>query len=232
MLRRRGNAIRDNEMTEILTYHNIANSMIDPWETSPSFFESEMEWLVEQGYRGTSLKEFCKDVEQEKAVVLTFDDGYQDFFDVAMPILDRLNFKATIFIVSSLVGYISCWRTKDLRPPLLNWNEIQSISDAGYEIGSHGAYHPNFFHLSKENLEQEIMGSKETIEEKLGIPIIPFSYPWDRCNEQILNLVKEAGYKYACIHNRKCKTDFKNDCFRLRRRGMSHRISVKNFIDK
>ena len=74
MLRRRGNVIRDNEMTEILTYHNIANSMIDPWETSPSFFESEMEWLANQGYRGVSLKDFYKDIEQEKVVVLTFDD--------------------------------------------------------------------------------------------------------------------------------------------------------------
>lgn len=217
-------------MTEILTYHNISNIKIDPWVTSPSFFESEMEWLAEQGYRGISLKEFCKNTEQEKAVVLTFDDGYKDFFDIAMPILDKLNFKATIFIVSKLIGDIAQWRTVILRPPLLSWDEIYIIVNTGYEIGSHGLYHRDFFRLSREELEQEIAGSKELIEEKLGISIVSFSYPWERCNEQILNIVNKAGYKYACIHNKKCRIDFKVDPFRLRRRVMNDRISVKDFI--
>ena len=173
-------------MTEILTYHNISNDSLDSCAVTPSLFESDMKWLAEQGYKGISLKDFYENIEQEKVFVLTFDDGYRDFFDVAMPILDKLDFKATIFIVSGLIGFISCWRTKDLQPPLLNWDEIQSIVNAGYEIGSHGVYHSDFFRLSKEKLEQEIIESRKLIEGKLGIPIISFSYPWNRYNDQIL----------------------------------------------
>lgn len=232
MLKRPGNATKDNDMTEILTYHNISNIKIDPWATSPAFFESEMEWLAEQGYRGISLKEFYKDIEQEKVFVLTFDDGYKDFFDAAMPILDKLNFKATIFIVSKLIGDIAQWRTVILQPPLLSWHEIDIIINAGYEIGSHGLYHRDFFRLSEEELEQEIAGSKRLIEEKLGIPIVSFSYPWNRCNEQILDIVKKVGYKYATIHNRKCRTDFKLNPFLLHRREMDKGVSIKRYYEK
>ena len=219
-------------MTEIITYHNISNNDSDRWATAPSFFESEMKWLAGQGYKGVSLKDFYKDIEQKKVFVLTFDDGYRDFFDVAMPILDKLDFKATIFIVSGLIGFISCWRTANLQPPLLKWDEIQEIANAGYEIGSHGVYHSDFFRLSKEKLEQEIAESKKLIEGKTGIPVVSFSYPWNRCNEQILDIVKKAGYKYAAIHGRKYRTSFKDDCFRLCQRGMSNRNSVKDFIGK
>jgi len=232
MSRKREDVIKDNEMTEILTYHNISDMAMDRWATSPSFFKSEMEWLAKWGYRGISLKKFYENIEQEKTVVLTFDDGYKDFIDVAMPILDELNFSATVFIVFELIGNISQWRTEDLRPPLLSWNDIYKIIHKGCEIGSHGLYHRDFFQLSEEELEHEIAGSKKLIEEELEMPIISFSYPWDRCNEQILDIVKRAGYKYACIHNRKCKTDFKADPFRLCRKGMNNKISVKEFIGR
>ena len=217
-------------MTEILTYHNISDSGIDRWAISPLLFESEMNWLAEQEYRGVSLKEFYKDIEREKVFILTFDDGYKDFYDIAMPILDKLKFKATIFIVSGLAGSFARWRPVVLQPPLLTWQEVEIIIKAGYEIGSHGLYHRDFFRLAEEELEQEIAGSKKLIEEKLGIPIVSFSYPWNRCNEQIVNIVREAGYKYAVIHGRKSRADFKGDCFRLRRKEMSNRNSVKEFI--
>ena len=229
MSKRRGNAIRD-KMTEILTYHNFSNNGSDQWTITPSLFESDMKWLVEQGYKGVSLKDFYEDIEQEKVFVLTFDDGYRDFFDVAMPILDKLNFKATIFIVSGLIGFISCWRTADLQPPLLNWDEIRNIANAGYEIGSHGVYHSDLFRLSREKLDQEIIESRKLIEGKLGVPVVSFSYSWNRCNDEIVSIVREARYKYAVIHGRKSRTDFKGDRFRLRRRGMNNKNSVKEFI--
>ena len=217
-------------MTEILTYHNISNDNLDTNTVAPSLFQSEMEWLVKQGYRGISLKEFCKDIEQENVFILTFDDGYKNFFDIVMPILDKFNFKATIFIVPKLIGGISQWRKKELQSALLNWNEIYKIIEAGHEIGSHGLYHRDFLYLSKEELIQEIVGSKKLIEENVKIPVVSFSYPWNRYNSQILEIVKKSGYKYAIKTGKKCRNNFKTDCFQLCRRPMTNRNSVKDFI--
>lgn len=217
-------------VTEILAYHNISNNNRDPWATNPLLFKSEMQWVAEQGYKGISLKKFYEDIEQEKVFVLTFDDGYKDFFDVAMPILNKLGFSATIFIVSKLIGNISLWRKKKLQSALLNWDEVNEMIKIGYEIGSHGLYHSNFSHLSREELEQEIEGSKRLIEGKTGISIISFSYPWNVYNEQILDVVRKADYKYAAINGEGCKNDFRVDQFRLCRRSINNRNSVKEFI--
>jgi peptidoglycan/xylan/chitin deacetylase (PgdA/CDA1 family) len=217
-------------MTEILAYHNISNDNLDLCTVAPSFFQSEMEWLAEQGYMGISLKEFYKDIEQKDVFVLTFDDGYKDFFNTAIPILDKFNFKATIFIVSKLIGDICYWRTKRMQPRLLDWDEIHSIINMGHEIGSHGLYHRNYLHLSKEELEQEIAGSKKLIEKKLGIPIVSFSYPWSRYNDRILEAVKKANYEYACINAKECKNDFKTNRLHLCRREMGGRNSIKEFF--
>lgn len=217
-------------MPEIFTYHNISNNYQDEWATTPLIFRLDMEWLAKKGYKGISLREFYKDIKQEKVFVLTFDDGYKDFFTTAMPILNKLNFSATIFIVSKLVGDINYWQKRELQSELLNWEEIRKIIDMGYEIGSHGLYHDDFFRLSQEELEKEIAGSKKLIESIIDELVVSFSYPWNRCNEQIIEIVKKAGYKYAAIHKRVCRNDFETNQFQLARRSMSNRNSVKRFI--
>lgn len=217
-------------MTEILAYHNFSNNRKDAFSTSFSFFKSEMQWLFGKGYRGISLREFYINIKQKNVFILTFDDGYKDFFDCAVPLLNSLNFSATIFIVSELIGDISYWRRKDLRLALLDWGEINEIVKTGYEIGSHGLYHSNFSDLVKKALKREIIGSKKLIEEKIGIPVVSFSYPWNRCNKQILKIVKKAGYKYAATTGKDRKNNFKTDCFQLCRHSMYKRNSVKRFI--
>lgn len=217
-------------MTEILTYHNISDNNQDKFATTPLFFESEMRWLAKQGYKGISLKEFYKDIKQEKVFVLTFDDGYKDFFDVAVPILNELNFSATIFIVSKLIGNISLWRKEELRSALLDWDEVHEIVKIGHEIGSHGLYHRDLLCLSKKESIQEIAGSKKLIEGNIKVLVVSFSYPWNRCNEQILRIVEESSYKYAIITGKKCRNNFETDRFQLYRQPITNSNSVKDFI--
>lgn len=218
-------------MTEILTFHSISDNNQDSWAVSPSTFELEMRWLAKKGYRGVSLKKFYNNVGQGKVVVLTFDDGYKNFFDTAMPILNMLNFSATVFILAKLIGDVGRWRKKELQSSaLLDWDEIHGAIDAGHEIGSHGLSHPNYFHLSTEGLKQEIAGSKKIIEGNIKAPVVSFAYPYNIYNKQILGIVKEAGYKYAVRNGKNCKNDFKADCFQLCRRSINSKNSVKEFI--
>jgi len=219
------------QMTEILTFHSISDNNQDPWAVSPSTFELEMRWLNSRGYKGISLSQFYENAGQEKVVVLTFDDGYKDFFDTVVPILNTFNFSATVFILAGLIGSLACWRKKELQSSvLLNWNEIHGVIDAGHEIGSHGLSHPNYFHLSTEGLKQEIAGSKKIIEGNIKTPVASFAYPYNIYNEQIVDIVKEAGYKHAVRNGKNCKNDFKVDCFQLCRSSINSKNSVKEFI--
>lgn len=219
-------------MTEILAYHSISNNSQDFWAVSPSTFESEMQWLAERGYTGISLKEFYKNIKREKVFVLTFDDGYKDFFDTAMPILDKLNFSATIFIVPKLIGGVARWRKGELQSvALLNWDEVHSALNVGHEIGSHGLSHLNLSGLSRGILEEEIVGSKDLIEENIKSPVVSFAYPFNIYTEQVIDIVKEADYKCAVRCGENCNNDFKVDYFLLCRRSINSKNSVKDFIE-
>lgn len=218
-------------MTEILTFHSISDNKQDFFAVSTSVFETEMQWLAERGYKGISLRQFHENAGQGKVVVLTFDDGYKDFFGTVVPILNKLDFSATVFILAKLIGGIGQWRKKELQASvLLDWDEIRGAIDAGHEIGSHGLYHPNYLHLSTEGLKREIVGSKEIIEENIKVPIASFAYPYNIYNKQISDIVKEAGYKYAVRNGKNCKNNFKADCFQLCRRSINSKNSIKEFI--
>jgi len=218
-------------MTEILTFPTPSDNNNDPWAMSPLVFESEMRWLNRRGYKGVSLKKFYENVEQDKVVILTFDDGYKDFFDIAKPILNMLKFSATVFILAGLIGDTGRWRRKELQSSvLLNWNEIYDTIDRGHEIGSHGLYHPDYRQLSGQELRKEIKESKEIIEEHIMTPVTSFAYPYNLYNEQIIQIVKEAGYKRAVRNGKNCKNDFEAPCFHLCRNSIHSKTSIREFI--
>ncbi len=140
-------------------------------------------------------------VKPHKSVVITFDDGYMDNYESALPILREYNFPATVFVVSSLVGKTNNWMRADGYPekPLMGWHEIEKMKGNGITVGSHTVNHYHLSHLSLEDAKREIEDSKKFLEDKLGIPINHFAYPHGDMNESIMNMVKEAGYRTACL---------------------------------
>jgi peptidoglycan/xylan/chitin deacetylase (PgdA/CDA1 family) len=140
-------------------------------------------------------------VKPHKSVVITFDDGYMDNYESALPILREYNFPATVFVVSSLVGKTNNWMRADGYPekPLMGWHEIEKMKGNGITVGSHTVNHYQLSHLSLEDAKREIEDSKKFLEDKLGIPINHFAYPHGDMNESIMNMVKEAGYRTACL---------------------------------
>lgn len=208
-------------MSEILLYHSISDNACDPYATSPLIFETEMKRLSTQGYKVLSLWQFYEGVDRGKIIILTFDDGYKDFFETVVPILNALNFSATVFILAGLIGSLACWRKKELQSlALLGWDEIHGAIDAGHEIGSHGLYHRNLNQLPKEELREEIFDSKRIIEENTRVSVESFSYPFCKNNKNVRNTVQEAGYKQAVGCGREYTYDFKVNRFRLWRKSM------------
>jgi len=215
-------------MSEILLYHSISDNERDVYAILPSAFESDMQWLSKQGYKGLSLNQFYENPEQERVVILTFDDGYQDFYENALPILNRYNFSATVFIVTKLIADVSHWREIEPQIALLDWDEIHIIIDAGHEIGSHGLYHRDLTQLSEKELREEVFDSKRIIEENTSIAVASFSYPFCKNNKQVRSAVLEAGYNCAVGCGRECVS--RTGRFWLWRRAMKRGKTVADYI--
>lgn len=168
----------------VLMYHGI-NSVLrsgHPYfetNTSASTFARHMQHLHDGGYRPMKLSTAIAMIDSgtwpQRAVVITFDDGFRDFYTHAMPILQEYRFPATMFIVSSFMGSrTSRFGHKDF----MTWGETREIESFGVEIGSHTVSHPHLHSLHRQNIEKELKDSKDAIEDQLGKPISSFSYPY------------------------------------------------------
>ena len=207
----------------ILMYHNIGYEK-GSFFVSPKNFAKQMEYIKKNGYEVITLDELVRGIKDKKVfrrnkVVITLDDGYKDNFEYAYPVLKRLGFPATIFIVTDLIGTVSKGQGKEF----LSWDEVVAMSKDNISIGGHTKSH---FYLGIVKDEKaafdEIAGSKKVIEQKIGMPVDYFCYPGGGFNERVKELVNKAGYKGACATNRGF-VDFNRDVYELKR------IKVTNY---
>ncbi len=193
----------------ILMYHAISDATerrTHPYywtATTPTVFADHMRHLHEQNYKTVSLLEAvnrieARSVNHEKLVVLTFDDGYQDFFTQAYPILNRYGFSATVFLPTAYIGET----TRSFKgADCLTWEQVGDLNRAGVHFGSHTVTHPQLRTLGAHAVRNEVRRSKETIEAKLGSPVRTFAYPYalpetDRAFRRGLRgILEEAGYE-------------------------------------
>ena len=170
----------------ILMYHSIADEdesgshAYYRTKTSPAVFAAQMKFLHDHGYKTCSVAQGIDHLRDEaapadKLVVITFDDGYRDFYQQAFPSLNRYGFSATVFIPTAYIGETSIsFKGKDC----LTWAEVRELKEHGIVFGSHTVHHPQLHDLSVPKLQEEITHSKSTIEERLGCAVDSFAYPY------------------------------------------------------
>ena len=183
----------------ILVYHIVRPSYPDDslsvraLAVTPEIFDQEMSVLKSRGYVVIPFSEledhFYKGtVLPQKPVVLTFDDGWKDQYEYALPILEKYNYTATFFIPSNFPGH----------PSYMSWSGLKDLIRNGMTIGSHSKSHPYLTHItSSSTLWKEISISKDTLEKKTGEPVLEFSYPFGAFSTTTIEMVKKAGYKSA-----------------------------------
>jgi peptidoglycan/xylan/chitin deacetylase (PgdA/CDA1 family) len=189
-----------------LMYHSVGippkEALLKSLYTNPRLFEKQIKLLKVLGFKSLTsgeIVDFVKGKDMKKSLCITFDDAYKDVFDNAIPILKKYGFKAIIFVPVHLVGEYNKWDFERLnvKKPIASWEHIKEALKEGFEIGSHTLTHPSLIHLDDKSLRQEIELSKKILEDKLGVEIKSFCYPYGDYNERVMNFVKEAGYKLA-----------------------------------
>lgn len=185
-------------------YHALAEGR-SPISLAPAMFDWQMRWLYANQYRVLSLNEVVEALQNqttlpERAVVITFDDGFESIYTHAFPTLSAYGFPATVFLVSDFCGGYNDWPGQPAfipRYPLLNWPQIREMSQHGIEFGAHTRRHPRLDRLPSAQLLDEIEMGKRMIEDRLGQGIHFFAYPYGCYNHHTKALVSQL-YTGAC----------------------------------
>lgn len=125
-------------------------------------------------------------------------DGYQDFAEVAWPLLKRYGFGATVYLPTDHVGGRAEWDGKHGEPaPLMDWTTVCKLAREGVCFGSHGCSHRSLTTLPSAELTKEVRGSREVMREVLGTFPSAFCFPYADFDPVVIDAVREAGYDYA-----------------------------------
>jgi peptidoglycan/xylan/chitin deacetylase (PgdA/CDA1 family) len=206
---RRRPTLVNSRWPRILGYHSISRLEDDPNMvcTSPERFVSQMLYLKRRKLRGVSMRELLRawtTGSTRGLVGLTFDDGYEDFLHTAVPILERLGFSATVFVLGGMPGGTNDWEHAFSPKPamkLLGVEGIREVSERGMEVGSHGMSHLALPGLETETLRREVADSRRVLSEVLGQEVEGFCYPYGELDGAAIQAVEEARYAYACTVN-------------------------------
>ncbi|HTF58030.1 MAG TPA: polysaccharide deacetylase family protein [Planctomycetota bacterium] len=130
------------------------------------------------------------------AVAVTFDDGYRDLMEFALPVLKEFRIPAAFFMVTGGIGATDAWNKIEGVPnePIMSWDDLKRLRDEGMTIGSHSATHEVLDGLPESRLREEVEGSRRLLQERLGVPVRHFAYPQGRFSPAAEAAVKAGGY--------------------------------------
>ena len=197
-----GNGLAMRRMPMVLMYHSVQPYTEDPYLVTvrPPRFEQQMCWLRRRGLRGVSIAELlaARAAGAGRGLVgLSFDDGYADFAEYALPVLRRYGFTATVFVIAGRMGGDNVWDPAGPRKPLLDADQVAGLAEAGVEIGSHGLMHVSL-PAAHRALAAETGGSRRILQDVTGQPAGGFCYPYGHLDAEVVGAVRDAGYDYGC----------------------------------
>ena len=186
-------------------------------------FAEQMRWLARRGYNVLSLPEYLRHradgtFPPARSVVVTFDDGYRDNAELAVPVLAAHHFPATIFLVTDLMGTRNTWDRHGVLAgrPIMTWAEACALEGRGITLGPHGRTHRALAGLDAESLREEIGGAWRAIADRIGAPVPVFAFPFGSHDDLGCAVVGESGLA-AALTVKPGRNAPAADLYRLRR---------------
>lgn len=198
-------------------------------------FNQQMSFLSRWGYNVISLTQAMRGLLGEvdlpdHSVVITFDDGYENFHQYAYPVLKKYNFPATVYVVAGELGGMSDWLAEGNMPAeqLMTLDQVKAVQEGGIDIGSHAVHHCRLTRLTEEEMKKEIISSKDILEEKLQTSIDHVCYPYGDHNKAVVEAAKIAGYMSG-VTTIKGAATARHDALALPRKAISFRDNRYRF---
>ena len=217
-------------------YHSISNhasAKFKPFTVPPKVFAEHMAYLHQHGYTPMTVTQFVAAQSQngaklpERPVVLTFDDGFADFYTQALPVLRQYGFVSTLYVATGFINGTSRWLEQqgEAKRPMLSWDQLSEISASAIECGGHSHSHPQLDTLSPAEACREIVQSKRLLQDHLGQNVLTFAYPFGYYTASTRRQVQEAGYTSACAVKHAMSSET-TDPFALARLMVRHDTDV------
>lgn len=198
----------------ILMYHSIsshASKGFRPCTVPAEAFDKQLSYLEQNHYISLTVTQLIQAIANggstlpPRPVVLTFDDGFADFYSAALPALRHHGFNATLYIATSFVEGTSRWLENigEGNRPMLTWEQLAEINASGIECAAHTHTHPKLDMLPPSTARDEIVRSKELLEDHLSQRISSFAYPFGFYSSRVMRIVRESGFDSACAIRRK-----------------------------
>lgn len=191
----------------ILAYRRISPDGLDA--VTPQVLEQQLQYLKDRAYYSASWEDWRsakldKTPLPGKAVLLTFDGGYLDFFQYAWPLLKRFDFTATVFLVAESIGKTNSWEKAEFEEvQLMGWPEIHQLRDAGIEFGSMSATYQPLTALSPTEIVREGAKSRAILERELEKSVKCFAYPYGDVDPIVAHLIGATGYTFGVSYSSK-----------------------------
>ena len=194
--------VRPTTVVPVLGYHSISDEYRDGtlrWSVSPSDFGEQMALIRERGLTPLTVSRYGAMLRGEaplppRPVLITFDDGFADLADTALPMLRRYGLTATAYVITSRLGVAP----PPGGDPMVDWDGLQELHAHGVEIGSHSYTHHPLDCLRPRELRSEIVRSRSELEDRLRVPVLSFAYPYGYHSPAVRRAVWAAGYSSAC----------------------------------
>jgi peptidoglycan/xylan/chitin deacetylase (PgdA/CDA1 family) len=218
-----------NSRVVILTYHEVGVGL------SIDLFQAQMDHLARHA-RVVDLMTAIKSADSTNEALtcgITFDDGYESVYTLAYPILRRLNFPATIYLNSGLIGEsgprLVSLLDRDRPAHMLNWNQVREMAANSVTMGSHLSEHGDLSVIDRAEAMRQLSDARRDIKSRLGRECVHFAYPFGRLSLESVSWVREAGHLSAVtmVNRRVRPTD---DRLRLPRIGIEDRYNFDDFV--
>lgn len=180
-----------------LLYHHVSDAFVNNITMTPYHFREQLQFLHENGYRGISLDVALDCLRRRhppppRRLLITFDDGYEDVYTTAFPILQQFDFSAVVYPIVEAVGH---WNEWNRRAPYvanhLTWDQIDELSRHGFGFGCHTLAHHSLLRFGAKRVRHELQTAQAILADRLGQPITTLSYPYGDHNAQTQAIAAE-----------------------------------------